>query len=191
MDPYFDPYISNSAKIATCSRSSQDNKCYFKQSYSEGSSWHAFKVTDKLTMGDSNYSSISRKSSNWSILFEFGCQDSESGLFRTQNIDGIMGMSASEDTLPYKLFNQNIASTKAFTLCMRNGGGYISLGANNPIYPSMQYIKLIKSNGVSTNEFIDIECPPKSYTEKLNNYNPSKYAFRIYLTENSGVVLGL
>ncbi len=50
MDPYFDYSISNTAKLLQCGKNSIDNKCYFKQSYSEGSSWHAFKVSDQLTM---------------------------------------------------------------------------------------------------------------------------------------------
>lgn len=60
--------------------------------------------------------------------FEFGCEDSETGLFRTQVVDGIMGLSASEETLPYQLFNKKIIPTKVFALCFRLGGGLMTLG---------------------------------------------------------------
>ena len=52
-----------------------------------------------------------------SLPFQFGCQESETGLFRTQHIDGIMGISAHEATLPFQLFDHNLTSTRAFSLC--------------------------------------------------------------------------
>jgi hypothetical protein len=49
MDPFFDPKKSSSSTIKKCGLGGQ--KCYFKQAYSEGSSWHAFKVHDLVTTG--------------------------------------------------------------------------------------------------------------------------------------------
>lgn len=48
MDPHFDPQRSSTNTIKTCGG---DKKCYFKQSYTEGSSWSAFKVRDKVWVG--------------------------------------------------------------------------------------------------------------------------------------------
>lgn len=47
MDPFFDPANSATAVVKTCG----GGKCFFRQSYSEGSSWNAFKVKDKVWMG--------------------------------------------------------------------------------------------------------------------------------------------
>lgn len=47
MDPFFDPAASSTAAVKTCG----GGKCFFRQSYSEGSSWNAFKVKDKVWMG--------------------------------------------------------------------------------------------------------------------------------------------
>lgn len=49
MDPHFDPKQSSSSSIKSCG--GEGKKCYFKQSYTEGSSWSAFKVRDKVWVG--------------------------------------------------------------------------------------------------------------------------------------------
>ena len=49
MDPYFDPAKSSTSTVKSCGR--EGKKCYFKQSYTEGSSWSAFKVRDKVWVG--------------------------------------------------------------------------------------------------------------------------------------------
>ena len=49
MDPHFDPSRSSTNRIKSCG--GDNKKCYFKQSYTEGSSWSAFKVRDKVWVG--------------------------------------------------------------------------------------------------------------------------------------------
>ena len=49
MDPHFDPKKSSTNSIKSCG--AEGKKCYFKQSYTEGSSWSAFKVRDKVFVG--------------------------------------------------------------------------------------------------------------------------------------------
>jgi hypothetical protein len=53
MDPYFDPTKSSTSAVKDCGSKNggNDKKCFFRQSYSEGSSWNAFKVKDKVWMG--------------------------------------------------------------------------------------------------------------------------------------------
>jgi hypothetical protein len=55
MDPYFDPVKSSTSAVKDCGSKNggniKNNKCFFRQSYSEGSSWNAFKVKDKVWMG--------------------------------------------------------------------------------------------------------------------------------------------
>lgn len=157
MDPHFDPAKSKSSSIKHCN----NQKCFFQQSYSEGSSWHAFKVTDAVYIGGEKLQDIPT-ANNLSIPFEFGCQDSETGLFRTQNVDGIMGLSASEETLPFQLFNKQIVPTKLFALCFRVGGGVFTLGGvdvslhNHPKSSVVSYAKLLKKTGWYTVNLKDI-----------------------------------
>eukprot|EP01032_Pedospumella_encystans_P029261 gene29261-33048_t len=125
MDPYFDPKKSSTSVIKSCGQDGK--KCIFKQSYTEGSSWSAFKVRDKVWVGGPGKEDI-KQAHMRSIDFDFGCQESETGLFRTQKVDGIMGLSAAADTLPFQLQAAGLTKTKMFGLCFRTGGGVVTLG---------------------------------------------------------------
>jgi hypothetical protein len=94
---------------------------------SEGSSWNAFKVTDRLWMGGPTRENQPAYVTRLHLNFDFGCMDHETGLFRTQNIDGIMGISAAATTLPFQLQKQGLTKSKVFALCMKGGGGVLTL----------------------------------------------------------------
>ena len=161
MNPMFDPKKSNTSTILTCAGG---NRCYFSQSYSEGSSWHAYRVRDKLWMGGGVSSS---KGSSLAVDFQFGCEDSETGLFRTQHVDGIMGMSATEDTLPHQLLAQKVTTTRVFALCFSNDGGVMTLGGFDtnihrlPKEP-IKFVKLIKTKGWFTVNLLDVSLRPST-----------------------------
>eukprot|EP00602_Paraphysomonas_sp_CaronLab_P002359 CAMPEP_0185031664 /NCGR_PEP_ID=MMETSP1103-20130426/19253_1 /TAXON_ID=36769 /ORGANISM="Paraphysomonas bandaiensis, Strain Caron Lab Isolate" /LENGTH=700 /DNA_ID=CAMNT_0027567257 /DNA_START=346 /DNA_END=2449 /DNA_ORIENTATION=- len=94
---------------------------------SEGSSWKAYKVTDKLWVGGLTEGLV-KDAQNLAIDFLFGCQTSETGLFRSQLADGIMGMSRSASTLVPQLYEHKVVDSKIFGLCFRIGGGIMTLG---------------------------------------------------------------
>ena len=145
MDAPYNPSLSSTAIISRCG----GGKCFMQQSYSEGSSWHAYEVQDRVWVGEETVSTLPQVtqglrgtlstkfslegareavSANWSTLFKFGCQDKETGLFRTQEVDGIMGLSAHDNTLPFALYKAGVTTTKAFAMCMRTTGGVLTLG---------------------------------------------------------------
>ena len=120
--------------------------CNFSQSYAEGSSWSAFQARDLFYCGynhaqdlvidngdrDRNRQlqiqhqrqlpteyDLNKLNDKYSIPFIFGCQNSLTGLFKTQLADGIMGMSANEVTLPKQLYNNGKIEHNMFSMCFR------------------------------------------------------------------------
>lgn len=103
--------------------------CKFSQSYAEGSSWHAYKVSDILWVGgevEEDGSSV------YQVPYSFGCQSSLTGLFRTQLENGIMGMSMGDDSLPSQLHKAGITQSTVFGLCFSIDGGVLTLGGVDP-----------------------------------------------------------
>jgi hypothetical protein len=153
-DAYWDLRNSTTAQVPQCG----NQPCTISQSYSEDSSWHAFKVVDKFWVGGLNENSIPG-AETYGIDFLFGCQTSETGLFRTQLADGIMGLSPGEETLPSQLQTQGITDNTIFGLCFRIGGGILTLGGvDQRIHskPGIQYIKMTTAKGMYNINIIDI-----------------------------------
>ena len=158
MDPFFDPAKSNTSSILKCNGK---KRCEFKQGYTEGSSWTAYRVKDALWMGEPALKDNVR-ASQLQTSFEFGCLTSETGLFRTQNVDGIMGMSIASETLPQQLTREGVIPSPAFSMCFRIGGGLLTLGgADSRLHvegPSgrMSFARLTKDKGWFTVKLIDV-----------------------------------
>jgi hypothetical protein len=75
----------------------------------------------------------------------FGCQTYETGLFRTQLEEGIMGLSNQAETIPHLLFSQKKTTSKMFALCYRNGGGILTLGGvDRRIHHNIDHIHFAK-----------------------------------------------
>ena len=97
----------------------------------------------------------------WSIEYPFACQTSETGLFKSQLADGIMGISNSEDTLMPLLQKEGLTDNRLFALCFRTGGGVISLGGvdqriHTPSILGIQYAKLARTSNWYTLNLLDL-----------------------------------
>ena len=95
-DKYFDPDASTTFRALTCNEcqtgecSKKQDQCVFSQTYTEGSSWHAYESMDKVFVGGKELSSSLNPINNaFKTNFPFGCQMKETGLFVTQLADGI------------------------------------------------------------------------------------------------------
>lgn len=148
-DKYWDPKQSSTSFIPLCG--SSNTLCKFSQSYTEGSSWEAYKVTDIAWIGGEKIDMLD-KLPKYSVNFTFGCQTSETGLFRTQVENGIMGLSNDPNTLPATLLSNKIISSSIFSLCLLPTGGVMSIGTINynlNLHP-IKYVQLITKSSYYT-----------------------------------------
>lgn len=155
-DPYFAPAKSSTVHAVSCSQCKAgarcvSKKCQFSQSYTEGSSWKAYQMLDDFWVGGQQATSepAATLGRRLSTPFMFGCQFSETGLFRTQKADGIMGLSANPVTLVPHLKSQSIIDQRAFSLCFKKGGGRFTIGGvdTTPHQESMKFVPLTKTAG--------------------------------------------
>ena len=84
-DPYYAPEKSSSFHLLECQEcregvTCQDNRCIFSQSYTEGSSWEAYQVSDKFYCGGNDFlGAVDPRDQKYAIDFMFGCQLSLNG----------------------------------------------------------------------------------------------------------------
>jgi len=80
------------------------------------------------------------------VPFVFGCQLTESGLFRTQYADGIMGMTMDPYSIISAFHDNGSIRRKSFSMCLDRNDGILSLGGhlseNHHVGP-MQFTNLI------------------------------------------------
>ena len=67
--------------------------CQFVKSYAEGSSLLGIDVADRVVLGDVD------SSAQRSLQGSFGCTIKETGLFKTQFADGILGMDDNSELI--------------------------------------------------------------------------------------------
>ncbi len=110
----------------------EDNKCVLHESYKEKSSWDAFEVKDKTSIGDESIAANSDLPEP--IDFTFACIYDETNalLFRRQKADGIMGMNRMSGTFVSTLKKFNAIEYEMFSLCFHSEGGTLVLGGTEP-----------------------------------------------------------
>lgn len=171
-DPYFDPSKSQTLEWLQCHQCVSaarcvQRKCQISQSYTEGSSWKAYQMRDAFYVGGETLTSRPRSAleerevdgSGWLWTnFIFGCQTYETGLFRTQKADGIMGMSMHSQTLVPTMKSSGKIDHSGFSLCFMYGGGTMVLGGvDRRLHKSlMEFTPLAKKSGWFTVRLIDI-----------------------------------
>lgn len=130
MDSYFDYTSSSTSHVLNCTSSPTkcyactQNQCRFYQRYVEGSSISGFYVEDYVQFGEDSER----------VKFVFGCDDSETFLFRTQLADGIMGLaenSRDEKTIIDAVYESQNVTSDVFSLCFGAKGGFMTIGGYN------------------------------------------------------------
>lgn len=130
IDNAFDFGASSSASWSSCSTgcpsgSCVDNHCAYRVSYSEGSSLSGYWFTDNVQLGDAGEENIPAKSF-------LGCHTSETNLFLTQSVNGILGLaprsSRSHPSILESLFVDERINKSIFSLCIAHEGGELTVG---------------------------------------------------------------
>ena len=104
-----------------------NDRCEIEQFYTEGSSWRAFEVKDKVWLGTNDEKSSVEEHESLGAPFVFGCQVSEKGLFKKQYADGIMGLSMYSQTLARAFNHHGSIPHESFSLCFNKVGGHMAL----------------------------------------------------------------
>ena len=98
----------------TCAGCGAADECLYTRSYAEGSALEGRYVRDDVALGDST-----------KVRTTFGCHTRETGLFSTQEVDGILGLAAGGVSLPAAL------GGAPFSLCTVRRGGVLTLGGTD------------------------------------------------------------
>lgn len=114
--------------------------CQFVKSYAEGSSLLGFLADDYIKFKDSrkvkDYK-LSRLNSKLKkdlrMKAEFGCTTKETGLFKTQYADGILGLDSDSSLIESmeKMNSKHEPKVFSFGLCFHNSGGIMSVDLRN------------------------------------------------------------
>lgn len=156
---HFDPRISTTDRTPKCgncllegvSRCSEfSEKCVISQKYTEGSSWNAYEVEDLVFLGSTDDDELETFLRKLAVPYPFGCQTSETGLFRKQFADGILGLAIHDTSLVSVLRKTGAISRNAFGLCLTRNGGTLSLGGiGNPVRHKepMQFSPIAREHG--------------------------------------------
>lgn len=115
--------------------------CEFKKSYAEGSSLYGFLAEDYIRFKNSkvtNDPKLRRFNSqlvkDLRLKAEFGCTTKETGLFRDQYADGIIGLdtvSSLIKSVEVENSTPDVQKTFSFGLCFHENGGIMSVDLRN------------------------------------------------------------
>ena len=105
-----------------------NSECRIGMRYQEGSSWSAYEGRDNCYIGGYHNQPLTEDDGGtddldpghapaFSFPLQFGCQDSITGLFKTQLADGIMGMENDNSAFWHQMYDQKKISSKGFSLC--------------------------------------------------------------------------
>lgn len=154
MDNYFNYKNSSTSHVLTCEENSDcercvsvDDLCRYSVSYVEGSSISGYLIRDSVVFGD-------ELNVTHSVTLTFGCHKRETNLFKTQLVDGIMGLGikGQAKNIVEVLYGSKETGKNLFTICFANENGYMTIGG----YNESRYNEEIKWTDMLTSPFYAI-----------------------------------
>ena len=109
--------------------------CKFVKSYAEGSSLYGFLANDLIRFKDAKrvhdvkLTNLNRKLvKDVRMTSQFGCTEKETGLFKTQYADGILGLDDNSEFISsMEALNGGSTNVLSFGLCFHEHGGIMSI----------------------------------------------------------------
>lgn len=127
--------------------------CQFIKSYAEGSSLLGFLATDYMKFKNAkqvNDQKLIKLNSflkkDLKVKAEFGCTTKETGLFKTQYADGILGLDNASGFIESveQDWSSKMLKVFSFGLCFHNSGGIMSIDMRNKNAPDDKIVMLNK-----------------------------------------------
>lgn len=116
-----------------------ENHCSYSIAYSEGSAVSGFWFHDVVQLGDLMEANLPLKSF-------LGCHTSETKLFFTQSVNGILGLAPGRtEKYPMilsSLFADERIDKRVFSLCLSKEGGELTVGGHNGDESALSYVPL-------------------------------------------------
>lgn len=132
MDSYFDYTKSVTFKKLSCNSgipcsACNNDACEYHQSYAEGSSIFGMLVEDILSLSSDQ---------NSTFLFPsiFGCHLRETNLFKSQKVDGLMGIGRKKNNINSvidNLYENEKIPSNTFSICLSKENGIFTIGGYN------------------------------------------------------------
>ena len=162
-DPKFQPSRSSTYHAVTCNSphcgTCVANQCTYREHFVEGSSIAGHLAMDQLGLEPPGGQDFVR------VEAFFGCQTSETGIFKSQRADGIMGVGKQAQyptLLDTMVSDHHLPDT--LTFCISRTAGWVSFGAQPPtnapavttMKPNGKYYILTLLNGKLGNTDLDV-----------------------------------
>ena len=157
--------------------------CQFTKSYAEGSSLYGFLADDFIRFKNSKTTNDpklrrfnSQMTKDLKLKAEFGCTTKETGLFRDQFADGIIGLDSVSSlikSVEVENSTPDIPKTFSFGLCFHQNGGIMSVDLRNKNGQDEKNIFLSQTR--------DTHNPPVivSYADNNNYYEVKTVGFEL------------
>ena len=130
LDSYFDPLRSSTFKNLKCDQgvacsACNNGLCEYHMAYAEGSSISGVLAEDYLDLFLSD---------ELRVYGIFGCHRRETNLFKSQRVDGIMGLGQKRNqiaSITDKLYENQKVHKDVFSLCLGKQDGLLQIGSYN------------------------------------------------------------
>ena len=156
--------------------------CQFTKSYAEGSSLIGFLAEDLVRFKNARavqdgklYQLNSQLTKDLRLKAEFGCTTKETGLFKTQYADGILGLDNASNLIESIEEENSGAGRKVFSfgLCFHATGGIMSVDLRNRDRPDEKIVMLNRSVNSMSKPIV------VHYTSADNYYNVGVNSFKV------------